>query len=335
MRERGSGDRSGLCAPGALLVHLLLASLVSLLLSAGRLDDPSGFWLVFGLTLLLVIWITCLSLAVLCQIERRGGLESRSAMTASIILVFTVTTLLTSLLLLLYWPVINPIWFVFRNTVLAGLLSLGLVRFLSLQSDWKRQVAAESAARLNALQARIRPHFLFNALNTIAGVIHENPERAEEATLDLADLLRTGLSSDDRHSLDDELELVRRYLRLESLRLGERLQVAWELAEDLPLDESLPPLLLQPLVENAVVHGISRRTDGGTVLIRGERVRFGRIRLTITNPLAGADGRSSSGTGTALENIRQRLALAYEERYGLRTWIEGGQFQAELTIPVD
>ncbi len=295
------------------------------------------FFLNLGFSLLfvqLVVFLVTTGMWVL-QTVAPGA---RLATLISVMVVMTVTIVLVLSLMVVAAGFVSAEtaigWFVVRNVLVSFLLALGAARFLILQVNWKEHVAADSRARLDALQARIRPHFLFNALNTIAGVIHENPERAEEATLDLADLLRTGLRSDDRHSLDDELELVGRYLRLESLRLGERLQVAWQLADDLPLDQSLPPLLLQPLVENAIVHGISRRTDGGTVLIRGERIRFGRIRFTITNPLADAGGRSGSGSGTALENIRQRLALAYEERYGLKTGIEDGQFKAELTIPV-
>ena len=315
-----------------------MAGFLAVLYSLSIFSTWAAFWPTFGLALFFIALILVVSVSAFVMLHRVLSLRRNLASAVLFVALVLATTFVISAAAL--WmlnvspPSLSARDFLLRNLAFALVASVGLAHYLAMKERWRQQVAAEAQTRLAALQTRIRPHFLFNALNTIAGVIHENPERAEEATLDLADLLRTGLRSDDRHSLDDELELVGRYLRLESLRLGERLQVAWQLADDLPLDQSLPPLLLQPLVENAIVHGISRRTDGGTVLIRGERIRFGRIRFTITNPLADAGGRSGSGSGTALENIRQRLALAYEERYGLKTGIEDGQFKAELTIPV-
>ena len=325
---------SSLCAPGSLLVHLLLATLVSLLLAAGRLDDLSGFWPVFGLTLFFVVWVTFLSLALLCRMQRVGWLVSRAALTASIIVVFGLVSLLTSLLVVWYLPVTSASWFVLRNTGLAALLSLVLVRFLALQADWKRQVAAESAARMDALQARIRPHFLFNALNAITELVHSRPAQAEEALLDLSDLLRTGLRSESRHALADELALVRGYLRIESLRLGERLEVVWEIDETIDQSVELPALLIQPLVENAIVHGIAPNAAGGVVRITIEPARFKRIRITIDNPLSDQSARPAQGNRTALDNIRQRLALAWEEGASLKTESSDQRFSAVLTVPV-
>ncbi|MFW5816055.1 MAG: sensor histidine kinase, partial [Wenzhouxiangella sp.] len=229
----------------------------------------------------------------------------------------------------------DPRWFVLSN----ALLALGIGAFAAFHhvyiSFWRDQITADSDFRLGALQARTRPHFLFNILNTISSLIQEQPVTAENATLDLADLMRTGLRAKGEHFVSEEIDLVRRYLRLEGLRLGSRLKVEWALDADFPLSEKLPPLLLQPLIENAIVHGISRRAEGGTLRIEGKRIRFGRIRFTVTNPLADPDSRPAEGNNTALENIRQRLALAYEERYGLKTRIEDGHFIAELTIPIE
>ena len=226
--------------------------------------------------------------------------------------------------------------FVVRNGLLAFLLALVLFRVLILQRRWREQVAAETRTTLDALQARIRPHFLFNALNTIASLIHDRPDRAEEATVDLADMLRSGLKSEARHPLSEELDLIRGYLRLESLRLDDRLKVQWEMADDLPLDHLIPPLLVQPLVENAVIHGISRCSQGGVIRIMGHRIRFRRMQFTVENPVSEADsGALSTGNQTALDNIRQRLELAYEERAGLKIERDGGVFRATLTLPLD
>ena len=194
-------------------------------------------------------------------------------------------------LVVLYLPRVEAegsAWFILRNTLISLLASLALVRYLVLQQRWKQQVAAESRARLDALQASIRPHFLFNALNTIASLVHDKPDEAEQATLDLSDLLRSGFRSGATHSLSEEIELSAGYLRLEALRLGDRLEVDWEVDERLPLERQVPALLLQPLVENAIVHGIARRVDGGCVTVRCEMAGWGRVRFVITNPLSAA-----------------------------------------------
>ncbi|NDY94267.1 sensor histidine kinase [Wenzhouxiangella limi] len=228
----------------------------------------------------------------------------------------------------------GSLYFVIRNGLLSAIMSAVSIWLLRMIKSRRLSWRAESLSKLLELQSRIRPHFLFNTLNTISSLIHDHPDQAEQATVDLSDLLRTGLKEDATHALSDEIELIEGYLRIEKLRLGDRLNVDWQLGEGLPLDQQMPPLLLQPLVENAVIHGISRRADGGTLRIEGRRIRFGRIRFTVTNPLADTDSRPVEGNHSALENIRQRLALAYEERYGLKTRIEGGQFIAELTFPI-
>ena len=125
--------------------------------------------------------------------------------------------------------------------------------------------------------------------------------------------------------------MIRGYLRLESLRLDDRLKVQWEMADDLPLDHLIPPLLVQPLVENAVIHGISRCSQGGIIRIMGHRIRFRRMQFTVENPVSEADsGALSTGNQTALDNIRQRLELAYEERAGLKVERDGGCFVPRL-----
>ncbi|MCC5865116.1 MAG: histidine kinase [Wenzhouxiangella sp.] len=230
----------------------------------------------------------------------------------------------------------EPGWLLLRYILIAMLLSLIFSRLLVLQQRWRSQTEAEARARLDALQARIRPHFLFNALNAIAELIHEQPDAAEEALLDLSDLLRIGLGTEVRHSLSEELALIRGYLRIEALRLGDKLRVEWLLPERLPDELQLPPLVLQPLVENAVIHGVAARADGGELLIRAQRISFRRLRFEIENPMPGArESADRPGHGTALENIRQRLALAYEERASLKTWEHDGKFHAALTVPLD
>ncbi|MBX3679648.1 sensor histidine kinase [Cognatazoarcus halotolerans] len=169
---------------------------------------------------------------------------------------------------------------------------------------------AESEARLLALTARIRPHFLFNSLNAVLGVIRSDPRRAETALEEMADMFRV-VMRDNRElvTLDDELKLCERYLDLERLRLGERLLVEWSV-DACPGDALIPPLLLQPLVENAVYHGIEPSAEPGTVTIAGE-LKSGELRLEVANPLSRST-RHQAGNRMALDNIRERLMLFYD-----------------------
>ena len=149
-----------------------------------------------------------------------------------------------------YWP------FLLRNEGICVIVSAMLLRYFYITHEWQRHVRAEARARIEALQARIRPHFLFNSLNTIASLTRSDPARAEEAVEDLADLFRATLR--DSHSalrLKEEFELTRVYQRIEEVRLGERLKVRWDVA-DLPMRAFVPGLTIQPLLENAIYHGI-------------------------------------------------------------------------------
>ncbi len=184
--------------------------------------------------------------------------------------------------------------------------------------DYRNRVhsPALAEARLLALTARIRPHFLFNSLNGVLGVIRSDPQRAERALEELADLFRV-LMRDNRElvPLDDELALCERYLDLEQLRLGERLSVRWDIkpvgGDVAALRRALvPPLLLQPLLENAVYHGIEPSSEGGEIVVRIER-RGGELRLEVDNPVA-ETAAHRAGNHMALDNIRERLALFFD-----------------------
>jgi two-component system, LytTR family, sensor histidine kinase AlgZ len=330
------------CSARAVFLVVMVGFLLSLLLTLAGLTGTRSFWLSLGLNGFFVLWAGLLSLLLICGTYRwtiRFGTLGRGWIQFFIIqsVVLGLSILVVGVGKSQYFTglpaFVDPTLFVLRNLGISVIASLVLFRYLVLYERWKAQVKAEAQSQLLALQTRIRPHFLFNTLNTISSLIHDQPDQAEQATMDLADLLRTGLREQGSHTLGDELELVRGYLRIEALRLGDRLQVEWSLADDLPLDGQVPALLIQPLVENAIVHGIAARPDGGVLLIRGERIRFGRIRFTIENPLSDDPPTRAAGNRTALENIRQRLALAFEEGAGLKTDSADGQFTATLTLP--
>lgn len=221
--------------------------------------------------------------------------------------------------------------FVLQSVLSVALVAVALFRYLFVRAQWQAQVLAQSEARVQALQARIRPHFLFNSLNTIASLIPEDPVGAERATEDLADLFRGSMRrADSLISLAEELSLVQKYLQMEQRRLGDRLRVDWQVSE-LPKGASVLPLTLQPLIENAVAHGIQPRTDGGEIRVYG-RSEKDNVVITICNPL-GPPGHDSKGHGMALMNIVERLELAFGPSASLITHQNDEQFFAILSIP--
>jgi two-component system sensor histidine kinase AlgZ len=216
-----------------------------------------------------------------------------------------------------------------RTLVLAGALTLALLAYLRLHT--KAFSPAITEARLQALQARIRPHFLFNSLNAVLSLVRRDPKRAEHALEDLADLFRA-LMSDNRSlvRLADEIALLERYAALEQLRLGGRLRMSWEL-DHAPVDALLPPLLLQPVLENAVYHGIEPATGTGDVLVRIER-RGDRVLARIENPYQ-PEHSHRAGNRMALANIRERLMLFFDAEARLDSRVEGDRYLVEIEIP--
>ncbi|MCD6040411.1 MAG: signal transduction histidine kinase LytS [Burkholderiales bacterium] len=216
-----------------------------------------------------------------------------------------------------------------RLLLLALLITAALLAYFHLFAKAHSPALAE--ARLQALQARIRPHFLFNSLNAVLSLIRRDPQRAERTLEDLADLFRT-LMSDARHfvRLADELSLLERYAAIEQLRLGERLRIVWDL-DTAPPDALLPPLVLQPLLENAVYHGVEPGTGTSDVAVRIER-RGDRVIARIENPYIEAEAQRA-GNRMALENIRERLQLFFDAEARIATQIVGGRYRVEIEIP--
>jgi two-component system sensor histidine kinase AlgZ len=216
-----------------------------------------------------------------------------------------------------------------RNLVLAAVTVVSLLAYLRLLTRAYSPALAE--ARLQALQSRIRPHFLFNSLNAVLSLVRRDPRRAERALEDLADLFRV-LMQDSRSfvRLEDEIALLERYAAVEQLRLGERLEIAWEL-ETAPRDTLLPPMVLQPLLENAVYHGVEPGTGPGRVVVHIER-RGARVLARIENPYFEEHARRA-GNHMAQENIRERLQLFFDAEARLTTRIDGGRYVVEVEMP--
>jgi two-component system sensor histidine kinase AlgZ len=191
---------------------------------------------------------------------------------------------------------------------------------------------ALTEARLQALQARIRPHFLFNSINAVLSLIREEPRRAERMLEDMAELFRV-LMADNRQlrPLRDEVALCERYLEIEQIRLGTRLEVVWQTAEA-PLDALVPPLILQPLIENAVYHGIEPLNTQGSLLITISAVGK-QLQIRITNPYQ-SGSTHITGNRMAIANIRERLQLHFDAEAGLRATVENHTYIVNINMPI-
>lgn len=327
-------------AQGALPV-MLIAELVALVLALAGLGGAQGFWHGLFYLSIYVQWIGVCSAGVLCVIRRRSGPDPswRIAVVSYTALLLVTLSLAEVAYSAGRYTAIAPLVadtshleFLWRNLGISAVVAVLGLRYFWLRADWLRQAQAEGNARYEALQARIRPHFLFNTLNGITELVATRPEVAERALEDLSALLRAALTDGgDRRltPLAEELALSRAYVDIETLRLGDRLQVSWDVtpaAERWPV----PPLSVQPLVENAIYHGIGGLSAGGRVEVRGA-VEDDRLVVTVRNPVPSVP--AASGQRLALDNIRQRLALRYGDAAQLHQRSGDGTFEVELHLP--
>ncbi len=235
-----------------------------------------------------------------------------------------------------YWLVagVSAYWylgFIAKNAALTLLISALIFLFFYQQAQALAHLRLEANSRIAALQARIRPHFLFNSLNSISSLIALDPAKAEAAIGDLAALFRAVLREERLIPLHEELAMVRHYLALENLRLAERLSVHWQLT-DLPENYPLPPLLLQPLVENAIYHGIQPSLSGGVLWIQGF-ISGNYLIFSIKNTLATSQVKAK-GHHLAQNNIRERLALHYGAQARFSVQKNPDSYLALLSLPL-
>ena len=323
---------------------ILTSQLLGITLALATSWDGTTFWVRLALLSFHVLTIAVLGSATLCALRpllRRCG--DRTAALLAWLLLVAIAALVTwagfhfapAPLRAELFPGGELDGLMIRSLGISAILGAMVLRYLYLHHMWRLQVEAEAEARFQKLQARIRPHFLFNSMNTIANLTQTDPGLAEEVVQDLADLFRATLSDADATStLADELELAYRYLNIEKQRLGDRLQVLWDV-DELPGDAPLPPLILQPLVENAVYHGVAPSRRPGLIQIGG-RYREGRVNLSVRNSLPGEEetvSRHTRGNRMALDNVKQRMAAMFEgEAQVINARVEG-DYQVRLIFP--
>ena len=334
-------------ASANVVVLLVIAQFVALLLSLVRDYPDGGFLQGLGEISLLILWLAVSSAWLLAA--ARPYLSSGSALRASILVLAIVLANTAISSQAIYWfghtygdpQLSGPAsmfpqdreLFLSRNMAIAMVVTVAVLRYFYVTHQWRSNLESVAESRFMALQARIRPHFLFNSMNTIASLTRSDPAAAESAIEDLADLFRASLgNSDEPISLEQEFEVTRVYQRMEEQRLGDRLQVDWQL-NDVPMQTRVPGLTIQPLLENAIYHGIEPLASGGVVTITGG-AQNGMVTVSVSNPLAPeSQRRKSNGHHLALDNIRQRLQLAYGDRARLDVEELANQFSVRIGFP--
>jgi len=330
------------CAATTVFVIVLVAQLVAIVLTLAAHTTPGTFLTELAKMSMYIQWLALLSAALLCRL--RPWLETFDSTTAFVIAFFGLE-LLCLAMAEVTWQATSRYGlsvviddshhgFVLRTFAISSIVSALTMRYLYVTSEWRRSIVLEAQSRISALQALIRPHFLFNSMNTIASLTRTDPRRAEEAVEDLADLLRANLNSNkQRTTLKQELEVAAIYQRIEKQRLGDRLSVRWDVA-DLPMRALIPSLTIQPLLENAIYHGIELLPDGGEVLVSGKRDN-GKLRIQISNPVVPGGQSKKDGHQMAMSNIQQRYALAYDGRASVTVESSSDQFSVVLTFPYE
>jgi len=331
------------CSLPVIVAVMIVAELTVLAILIAPSDETQPLLPRLGTATLFAQWIAMLCVVVLCKsrawlqrLPRLQGVLVAYAMMLAITLAGSALVFVLDQLLILHLtlPAQYRWRFMLRNVALCALIGAALLRYFYVIEQWRGRVQAEAQARLDALQARIRPHFLFNSMNTIASLIRTEPVAAERAVEDLSDLFRAALGADGKPStLEAELELAQRYLAIEQLRLGERLQVELDIAENLPTNLPVPALLLQPLVENAIHHGVQPLPEGGKVSLRAQRDAGSGVVITIANPRPIEGSRVPSRNGMALANTRSRIEYHFGRRGALDVREGAEDFQVILRLP--
>tara|TARA_R110002110_G_C13470513_1_gene720848 strand:- start:90010 stop:91071 length:1062 start_codon:yes stop_codon:yes gene_type:complete len=339
LAEANSGEFfiPDLCTPRSVLVMVLLSELLAIVYVLISSALPDFNWDLLASCSLFVQWIVLLSAALLCGLRQPfSRLSLPLAALASMALILAVTAA-SSYLALFFLPQLTPGkqdgWWLLRNTLIAVVLAGIMLRYFYLQQQVRLREKLELQARLDSLRARIRPHFLFNTLNSIASLIMSRPEAAEQAVEDLSELFRASLQESQRETtVSDELRLCEVYLGIEQLRLGERLQIDWQI-DDEARTVAMPSLVMQPLMENAIYHGISRMPEGGTVKVAVQKTDS-ELQVIVENPVP-AQASRSEGHQMALSNIGQRLQVLYGSGADLQVHRDAQRFKVVLRYPLE
>lgn len=320
-----------MCTVQAVFHLILVGELLAIALNVFQSGVFNFDWYRLGVLSILIQWIVLCSAGSLCPL--RHWLKKRSNVVAGLVsygLVLVITVVFSA----------GGLWAwsnegvtkdaMLTNFMLAAVFAGIVLRYFYLQQQLRNQQQAELQARIQALQARIRPHFLFNSMNSIASLIDFDPAAAEKMVVDLSELFRASLKEPGLIPLEQELELCRRFVAIEQIRIGDRLQVSWQVSG---IDDCMiPSLMLQPLIENAIYHGIQPLPEGGMVEIVCACEKK-RCHISVTNPLGDNSQSSNKGNGMALENIRHRLTAHYGSEASMSAKMTDDNYKVDLNFP--
>ncbi len=330
------------CSVRMLFVVVLLGELLAIVLTLTPSMRGQDRIVDLAFYSLFIQWIVLSCTAALCLSGKHlNRLSDSWAASLSYLLTLLISLIITELAWWIFHvrpalagsTIVGHGDFLLRCIGISAIASAFSLRYFYMQHQWRKNIESEANARIQALQSRIKPHFLFNCMNTIASLTRKDPALAEEATEDLADLFRVSLKDAKRMStLAEEISLCKRYLRIESHRFGDRLKTVWE-TDDLPEDAQLPTLTLQPILENAIYHGIEPLPKGGVIHIHGQKTS-NEITITIDNPLSqGGNLEQHDGNQMAQDNIRQRLFAYYGSKGYLITHSDNQRYVTKIVVP--
>jgi len=343
-----------LCSTQSVFMLVLVAELLAVLLTLGTNGLFDFQWNKLLIVSVLLQWIVVISAIALCRLRHWLGKLSpiRAGITSySVVLGITlVMSLLGQWLLYGFSGLLFvgdqhfafDIQLLLNNLCIAAIIAGILLRYLYLQQQLRNQQQAEMHARIQALQSRIRPHFLFNSMNSIASLIATAPETAERLVEDLSELFRASLAEPTLIPLNRELDLCKHYIDIEQLRLGKCLDVEWQIGT-YDSHQQIPSLMLQPLLENAIFHGIEPLPAGGKITIKVSQNKT-HLSIVITNPYPLTKKTSTTNNSQeqetrhnrmALDNIRRRLTAHYGNNARLSSSAEQGLFTTYIFCPLN
>jgi two-component system sensor histidine kinase AlgZ len=329
------------CSAEALFIVVLSAELLAMVLTLALPLYKEGLLFDLAMNSLFIQWIAITCVGLLCILKRYiATLTEKKAAAFSYLLILLVSFIITEIAwwsLYAYPDRVIPdqklhSLFLIRSLGISAIVGAIVLRYLYVQHQWRKNIETAAMSRYQALQSRIRPHFLFNCMNTIASLTRKSPELAEQSVEDLADLFRASLlEPSELYEIADEWKLCKHYLRIEGHRLGDRLSVEWEI-DSLPDDALIPQLSLQPLLENTIYHGIERLPEGGTISIRG-KFKDNRLEITFSNPVPDGIEDTHKGNKLAQENIRQRLITVFGKDSDLLIENKDDHYKVTVSLP--
>ncbi len=319
-----------------------LLSIVFVLVKYAVIPFP---WEALALVSLFIQWVCLATASLWCALRptlRR--LPDRHSAIICFIMIPIITlffSMLVQYTMPLHQPKVSNFGFdwqkILQNVIVSSIIGGLILRYFYLSGQLEKQRRSELLHRIQALQSRIHPHFLFNSMNTIASLIETDPKTAEGAVEDLADVFRASLNKiQEQVSFEKELDICRRYMNIEQLRLGKRLRIEWSIPETIPEDTSIPLLTVQPLLENAIYHGIGQLPEGGLITVE-VLFEHQQVIINIINPIAQQTLRITplhhNSNNLALENIRNRLLALYGSEATFKAGVEKGFYHVRLSYP--